>query len=119
MHLNLYLDSPEDDFEAIRDWHKSILLVLAYKNSSVDLIGLLLQQENSKAGHFRRVGMTIIPCYVSAENGFANETLDKNSHFKRFRLGIIQIVQDKINLLKASIQHEYQHFMKFFVHIMY
>ncbi|KAN0120167.1 hypothetical protein V8E51_002375 [Hyaloscypha variabilis] len=72
---------PEDDFEAIRDWQKSMWLVPAYQNSSADLIGLLLQQENGKAGHFRQVGMTIIPCYVSAENEFVNETLDKNGHF--------------------------------------
>jgi hypothetical protein len=81
VHPNVYLDSPEDDFEAISDWQKSMWLVPAYQNSSADLIGLLLQQENGKAGHFRRVGMTIIPCYVSAENAFVNETLDKNGHF--------------------------------------
>jgi hypothetical protein len=100
VHPNVYLDSPEDDFEAIRDWQKSMWLVPAYQNSSADLIGLLLQQENGKAGHFRRVGMTIIPCYVSAENAFVNETLDKNGHFKRFRPGVIQILQDRTNLLK-------------------
>jgi len=93
MHPNVYLDSPEDDFEQIRGWHSSMWLVPAYKNSSGDLVCLLLQQKKDNRDHFCRVGLSIIPRYVSARNEFMNETsVDENGEFKGVRKREIQIV---------------------------
>jgi hypothetical protein len=95
MHPNVYLDSPEDDFEQIRGRHtgSSMWLVPAYKNSDGDLIGLLLQRKKDNQNHFRRVGLSVIPRYVSSEREIMDETsVDENGHFKRVAKGVIQIV---------------------------
>jgi hypothetical protein len=93
MHPNVYLDSPEDDFEDIRGWHSSMWLVPAHRNSSGDLIGLLLQRKKDNGDHFRRVGLSVIPHYASAESVFMNETsVDERGKFKGVRKRVIQIV---------------------------
>jgi hypothetical protein len=93
MHPNVSLDSPEDDFEGIRGWHSSMWLVPAYKNSDGDLIGLLLERKKDNGDHFRRVGLTVVPRYVSPENAFVHETsTDANGQFREVRKSVIQIV---------------------------
>jgi hypothetical protein len=101
MHPNVYLDSPDDDFERIRGWRGSMWLVPAYKNSSGDLVGLLLQlveverkkESSYHSNHFRRVGLTVIPRYVSAENAFMDKSrMDEDGHFIGLRKQVIQIV---------------------------
>ncbi|KAH6668845.1 heterokaryon incompatibility protein-domain-containing protein [Halenospora varia] len=74
MHPNVYLDSPEDDFEDICDQASSTTwLVLASKNSDGDVIGLLLQQKMDKGEHFCRKGLTVIPGYVARKYAFIDE----------------------------------------------
>jgi hypothetical protein len=98
MHPNVYLDSPHDDFERIRGYHSSMWLVPAYNNSAGDLTGLLLElvegeRRRDSSNHFRRVGLTIIPRYVSAENAFMDKPrMDENGHFIGLRKQGIQIV---------------------------
>lgn len=95
MHPNVYLDSPEDDFEHISGQHSrsSIWLVPAFKDDSGDLIGLLLQQKSKHPPQFQRVGLSIIPRYVSSEQEIMSETsVDENGEFKSVGKGVIQIV---------------------------
>jgi Heterokaryon incompatibility protein (HET) len=89
--LNVYLDSPEDDFEEIRGSDSSIWLVPAYKNPSGDLICLLLEQKKNNGGHLRRVGLSIIPRFESAEEFMKETSLDKNGQFGNVRKKVIQI----------------------------
>lgn len=92
MHPNVYLDSPEDDFEDISGRHSLMWLVPAYNNSSGDLIGLLLQQRKA-SDHFSRVGLSAIPRYVSAEKTFLDRaSVDENGKFKMVPREVIQIV---------------------------
>ncbi|KIW02166.1 uncharacterized protein PV09_06649 [Verruconis gallopava] len=64
MHPIVYLDSPQDDIESIRLQQGIIYLVPAYKDPAGYLRCLLLQQAKEK-DHYRRVGLSIIPPYVS------------------------------------------------------
>lgn len=94
MHPNVYLDSPEDDFEQIRDRHSgnSMWLVPAYKRPNGDLVSLLLQKKDNH-NHFQRVGLSVIPRYVSLEREIMEETsVDENGHFKRVGKEVIKIV---------------------------
>ncbi|KAI9054052.1 hypothetical protein LZ554_001223 [Drepanopeziza brunnea f. sp. 'monogermtubi'] len=73
---SMYLDSPEDDFEQIRSHNpgSSTWLVPAHRNSSGDLVCLLLQQ--IEAG-FRRVGLSVSHRYMSSGRGILG---DKSAH---------------------------------------
>jgi len=82
MHPNVYLDSPEDDFEDIKGYHGIMFLVPAYKTPSRDLIGLLVQRKGD--GHFRLVGLSVIPRYVGAKRGTSMDEIfgDNNEKTK-------------------------------------
>lgn len=98
MHPNVYLDSPEDDFEHIRAQHQSssTWLVPAYKNDSGDLIGLLLQQKSNNSPHFQRVGLSIIPRYISSEKEIMSEAwVDENGNFKSLEEEAIAKIVEK------------------------
>ncbi|EKD16493.1 uncharacterized protein L3040_001228 [Drepanopeziza brunnea f. sp. 'multigermtubi'] len=76
MQPSVYLDSPEDDFEQIRSRNpvSSTWLVPAHRNSSGDLVCLLLQQIETG---FRRVGLSVSPRYMSSGRGILG---DKSAH---------------------------------------
>jgi hypothetical protein len=68
-HDNVYLDSPDNDFESIQGPHGQLYCVPARKNSKDYLICLLLQLvswEDPKRC-FRRVGLTIIPPFEGGQ----------------------------------------------------
>ncbi|KAH6694328.1 heterokaryon incompatibility protein-domain-containing protein [Leptodontidium sp. MPI-SDFR-AT-0119] len=88
MHPNVYLDSPEDDYEEIRGTHNSMWLVPAYKNPEGDLISLLLQQDKEVNKQYRRVGLSVTPRYVSADE--SSECRKEKIH--GVKKGWIQIV---------------------------
>ena len=95
LHPNVYLDSPADDFEHISGQHSraSLWLVPAYKNGSGDLNCLLLQQVSDHPPQFRRVGLSIIPRYVSSENEIVRERqVDENGNFRGVEREVIQII---------------------------
>ena len=81
MHPNVYLDSPADDFEDIRGGRGGMYLVPAYQNSARDLIGLLLQMK-SDSNQYRRVGLSVIPRYVGAQNTFMQEMTGRKGRNK-------------------------------------
>jgi len=92
-HPNVYLDSPEDDFEEIRGHYSSTWLVPAYKNSSSDLVCLLLQMKKDNSHHFRRIGLSVIPYHRSGGKTFMNETpVEENGQLRKVTKRVIQIV---------------------------
>ena len=66
--------------------------MLEYTNSSSDLISLLLERRRAN-DHFSRVGLSVIPSYVSAEKAFLDKTsVDENGKSKMAPRDVIQIV---------------------------
>ncbi|KAF4632612.1 hypothetical protein G7Y89_g5514 [Cudoniella acicularis] len=91
VHPNVHLDSPKDDFEDFHSGHSSMWLVPAYKDSSGEIICLLLHKTGD-SDHFRRVGLSMVR-YVSFEVIFQHETLtERNGYFKGVKKEIIQII---------------------------
>lgn len=79
-NVNVYLDSPKDDFERLSSSESSTWLVPAHKNASGDLICLLLSRKNDEV-YYTRVGLSVIPRFENAEE-FRRETqLDAAGRF--------------------------------------
>lgn len=94
MHPNVYLDSPEDDFEYISGEHADsrVWLVPACTNDDGDLFGLLLQRKKENPGLFRRVGLTIVPRYVSRSRSRKESSVDGKGNFKSVKKEVVRIV---------------------------
>lgn len=80
---DVYLDSPEDDFERIKGPQGNVYCVPAHLDSDDILICLLLEEIATKGKpNYKRVGLTRIPPY----KGTKEEVLEKTKDRHRIRI---------------------------------